>query len=577
MYDRAPRTLTQPLSSTADAVGPGTYDPPEPGRRKYDGYAPFSSMTGRETFLDIQDSVVAAPGPGQYDPQLVQHHISGGHTLANRSSRFTSKPVKTPGPGAYNLQKKGDWLKDGGGRRGEGVGDMGDVALFKTSRVTFKRKPDPPSIPSPGKAYGYEESTDGSLRPQEMPHKDSSMGPAYYQVKHDDDPVTRKYGKGTNFSNRTSKRLQFKGNAGPGPGDYNPYQDPGIKVPMDIIVEESRKQPFESALPRYHQVIVQEEEKKAVPGPGKYEIKSQFEVVPRPTLQDDPVINAPFGTQSKRFFDDRQNNPAPGAYNNPKNALEVLKRTTGLKRSPFGQTSVRFEGKPHHSKKTPGPGAYNITDMTSELLRKAHLESTRKGAFGSTSHRIAPMTRRHEDHLPGPAHYLTTAEKNKKEIQLSSTFQSTTGRLHTPPGVVMDVPPPGSYDVSKSYDSTQGRVMYPYAQSKNRNTKRTGAFNSTASRFSDKRRVPMEETDPGPGHYDAVSSGKPGGLMVTRDTRFKPLKSDVPGPGAYELNPIQAHTVLKGTFNTTLNNPIVPNYEDMEGRTPSKQAFLLGM
>ena len=43
---------------------------------------------------------------------------------------------------------------------------------------------DPPSIPSPGKSYGYEEANDGSLKPQKMPDKDFSMGPAYYNVDH---------------------------------------------------------------------------------------------------------------------------------------------------------------------------------------------------------------------------------------------------------------------------------------------------------------------------------------------------------------------------------------------------------
>ena len=48
----------------------------------------------------------------------------------------------------------------------------------------FLRKTDPPSIPSPGKSYGYEEANDGSLKPQKMPDRDQSMGPAYYNVDH---------------------------------------------------------------------------------------------------------------------------------------------------------------------------------------------------------------------------------------------------------------------------------------------------------------------------------------------------------------------------------------------------------
>ena len=40
-----------------------------------DGYAPFLSMTSRETFLNVSDQVVAAPGPGHYDPQNAQDYV----------------------------------------------------------------------------------------------------------------------------------------------------------------------------------------------------------------------------------------------------------------------------------------------------------------------------------------------------------------------------------------------------------------------------------------------------------------------------------------------------------------------
>ena len=51
------------------------------------GYAPFGSMTGRETFFDVNDQTMAAPGPGQYNP-LLNHHekVKGGQSLANKVS-----------------------------------------------------------------------------------------------------------------------------------------------------------------------------------------------------------------------------------------------------------------------------------------------------------------------------------------------------------------------------------------------------------------------------------------------------------------------------------------------------------
>ena len=40
-----------------------------------DGYAPFLSMTSRTSFLNPNDSVIAAPGPGQYDPAFPQYTV----------------------------------------------------------------------------------------------------------------------------------------------------------------------------------------------------------------------------------------------------------------------------------------------------------------------------------------------------------------------------------------------------------------------------------------------------------------------------------------------------------------------
>lgn len=51
-----------------------------------------------------------------------------------------------------------------------------------TSRIKYSRKPLAPSIPTPGQAYGYEEHEDGTLRKQEAPARDNSLGPAFYDV-----------------------------------------------------------------------------------------------------------------------------------------------------------------------------------------------------------------------------------------------------------------------------------------------------------------------------------------------------------------------------------------------------------
>ena len=51
-----------------------------------------------------------------------------------------------------------------------------------TSRIKYHRKADAPSIPYPGQAYGYEENDDGTLRKQDAPDNDVTMGPAFYNV-----------------------------------------------------------------------------------------------------------------------------------------------------------------------------------------------------------------------------------------------------------------------------------------------------------------------------------------------------------------------------------------------------------
>ena len=39
----------------------------------------------------------------------------------------------------------------------------------------------------------------------------------------------------------------------------------------------------------------------------------------------------------------------------------------------------------------------------------------------------------------------------------------------------------------------------------------------------------------GPGQYDFKEAAGRGGLMTTRQDRFRPIKSETPGPGSYEV------------------------------------------
>ncbi|KAJ8318878.1 hypothetical protein KUTeg_003969 [Tegillarca granosa] len=285
MYDRAPRDLVKTFGSTPGNVGPGSYDP--------NGYAPFLSMTGRETFLAVNDQTIAAPGPGHYDPHLSQDYVKGGKTLANRSKRFQDQPIDTPGPGTYGVEKYTEFRAT---KSAPTTSDKDKSGLLMTNRIKFHRKPEAPSIPMPGQAYGYEECDDEAR----STNRDVSLGPAFYTPAAEDTKPTKTY-KGVHFGKLTSQRLDLsKGKMGPGPGEYEPYLDSKMKAENANIAGEYAR--FEAKIPRYHESIVKEEEKKAIPGPGKYDVKGGFDPdPPKVNTEGIEVEHPPFMSQSKRF------------------------------------------------------------------------------------------------------------------------------------------------------------------------------------------------------------------------------------------------------------------------------------
>lgn len=63
---------------------------------------------------------------------------------------------------------------------------------------------------------------------------------------------------------------------------------------------------------------------------------------------------------------------------------------------------------------------------------------------------------------------------------------------------------------------------------------------------------------PGPGHYESVVHKTSSNFAKLNDKRWKNDNKDrLPGPADYEFSPMYKDTVLKGTFNATLNNPLI--------------------
>lgn len=84
-----------------------------------------------------------------------------------------------------------------------------------------------------------------------------------------------------------------------------------------------------------------------------------------------------------------------------------------------------------------GPGTYNITGLGSESMRKAYIESTRRGVFGTTSVRAIKLTDKEQTEQPGPAEYQVKEKPFQSRYQQkSSMFASTSSRIADVPNII---------------------------------------------------------------------------------------------------------------------------------------------
>ncbi|EAX06066.1 hypothetical protein MGC46496, isoform CRA_a [Homo sapiens] len=295
-------------------------------------------------------STEAHVGPGSYQVPFLKQQATGSNapflSLTARESTFTiasSIEKAVPGPGHYNVSE-----------------------AQKISRSpTLTRSVDVPSIPSCGKSYGYHINDDGSIIKCFPPACDSTLGPAYYKPQFDVSNATLKY-KGIHFGN-SSGRQELPKKSGPGPGQYDIVQKK-TSYYENVNIKRDQQQNYCSFIPRLYEIIVLQEKK-------------------------------------KRFLPMKSITPAPGTYNEPRTALKSLKKTSGLKNIPFGQSAVRFT-QDIRTEEMPGPGFYNVLNNTIiASVRNICSKKQKKSAFGSSVPRTFFSVQKEACATPGPADY----------------------------------------------------------------------------------------------------------------------------------------------------------------------------
>ncbi|XP_063102742.1 sperm-tail PG-rich repeat-containing protein 2 [Cavia porcellus] len=559
MYDRTPRWL--PLAvcgGTEERVGPGSYQVAFPQRRAADGYAPFLSLAAREsTFAVVSNIENDVPGPGHYNVSEAQCNIKGGQSLQNREQRFKKFISDNPGPASYYCGTL-DILK-------KKILESKVCPQSKISRTpTVTRNVDVPSIPSCGQSYGYHIHEDDKITKCFPPASDNTLGPAYYKLQFDVSIATLKY-KGVHFGSSPG-RQELPKTSGPGPGQYEVVTKKILRC-ENINTKKGQQQSYYSYIPRFFEVIELQEEKKGVPGPGKYDIRSQFQMTEGITPNVTGASPA-FLSQSQRFVPVKSITPAPGTYNEPRTAFKTSKKTSGLKNTPFGQSAARFT-QDSRAEEMPGPGFYNILNNNIVAsIRDNSLKQPEKSAFGSSVSRTLVLVQNKAYTSPGPSDYQHVFWNSqdggipgKKKLlhkltKRRATNLARTERTRKVPAMVF--PAPGSYDVQKSYERSQVQHKYMPPRSPMAERKHC-SFLSAAPRCPEK--VP---DGPGPAAYNPVfKKSCPIPLCFKASKRFENSKEVTPGPATYELSPFLRHSVLKRTFNVTLLNPLITKTENI--------------
>ncbi|XP_016807385.1 sperm-tail PG-rich repeat-containing protein 2 isoform X6 [Pan troglodytes] len=382
-------------------------------------------------------------------------------------------------------------------------------------------------------------------------------GPGHYNVSEAQCNI-----KGGHSLQNREKRFKKFISDNPGPGSYDQFY-PRTQDIMNRKVLETREH-LQSKISR-SPTLTRSVDVPSIPSCGKsygYHINDDGSIIKCFPPACDSTLGPAYYKPQFRFLPMKSITPAPGTYNEPRTALKSLKKTSGLKNIPFGQSAVRFT-QDIRTEEMPGPGFYNVLNNTIiASVRNICSKKQKKSAFGSSVPRTFFWVQKEACATPGPADYQEfwhsqgggISDELPNLTNKYAAFLSSAKRTMKVPDMV--IPAPGSYDVHRSYEMSQ--VKHKYMPPRSLMAKRKHAsFLSATPRCLEK------VTDgPGPAAYNPVlRKSCPIPLFVKASKRFEESKEITPGPATYELSPFLRHTVLKRTFNVTLPNSFLIDRE----------------
>ncbi|ERE92189.1 sperm-tail PG-rich repeat-containing protein 2 [Cricetulus griseus] len=183
-----------------------------------------------------------------------------------------------------------------------------------------------------------------------------------------------------------------------------------------------------------------------VPGPGRYEIKSQFQKTQSlaANITDESSF---FLSESERFAPIKSSTPAPGTYNETRTAFKCSEKRSG-EESPFGQSAARFT-EDFEAQEMPGSlFIFYSNYMQIIVLNRPFLSLEPPNSMTFLTFFLYEADRQNDgivDKLPNLI---------KRHTAFLSRKQKTT---EVPPQMF---PAPGSYEVQKSYDMSQVKHNY---------------------------------------------------------------------------------------------------------------------